>query len=433
MDNILSNWTHLPQGLLRLIFQHFFQDFSSFDLNNLQHCQSVCSSWRSVAKEICRIITATLSGTPLLLLPHKNKPYDTLFYNTCLVNVHDHHDDDRSNVNTISSFKLPFDDDFNDCMMVYSSYRGWLLLAYRYAIDSSSLSARYHHKSSVFLYNPISKSCHQLPPLPQQLRLDCRIKFVTSRDPDPEIDHECYVCVLWERSCCDDSRVLATCQLRYYPSKSWNILSKPSHELSDMIFYDGHLCIVTDDGKLYVYDDVIVRPKFDIVCPTIYGSVVAENMENNVGKCIGLGDHQFYLVESKNGKLFMVERVLIKSRTNSFRVFELNRREKKWEEVGSFGYDDDDDDQEQQEALCLAWNEAMFVPIIDDDAVLKPNCIYTMDEYWDNGSLICRLEAYDMRNHTTDESFSSPDKLQFTTHNTRYSLLFRPDMSTVQM
>ncbi|KAK1375285.1 DUF295 domain-containing protein [Heracleum sosnowskyi] len=388
------SWADMPADILFNIFG-LLRDINNHHFLDLFQCLAVCRTWRFVAKQIWQ--NHILPTTPWLL--QEERKDKKIVFNTNPYMWHKHLRLDTNDEESSFSF------DFNSYRMkMYASYDGWLLLG--------------TSTKRPLLYNPITKLLLQLPPLPTDLHLQLHshMKFVSSRSRPT--DPDCIICLKFskKRDLFDNyGTTLIFC--RPALSSSWLRLEE---DVEDIMFCGGQFYAIAASGALFVYNDDIIYGNTD---PYTSRTWLKMKMGGEIcGSRSVIDVHCFflYLVESKNGEILMIKRILERDceATKSFCIFKL----KYWSDTiyghYSYYYWDEISSLPEKEALLLGWNDCSSISM-DEHSAYKSNCIYFYDE--DLWGKVVAYGMYDLTRHSilkkSEESdlynsrFFNPSKL----------------------
>ncbi|RVX12588.1 putative F-box protein [Vitis vinifera] len=325
VDDMMGDWSALPQELLGLIFIRLRHaaDIIRFG--------AVCTSWKLVAMEAKQLHLKPLS--PMLLLPPnaQNEAHNLLDFST----------------RKACKIELPE----TEGAWCSTSWKGWLLtinFSFPYAMN---------------LLNPISRLQIQLPPATMfedahsetedtSIPTECFIsKMVASSSPS---DPNCIIMVIhsmWNK--------LAFCKPG---DREWKTLKSGIYHFQDIIFYKGNFYATAKQEVGIVQCDLGPEPKVTPFAPPVW----VRSLENK------------YLVESC-GELLQVSRFLHYDddrdemspyNTIIFEVFKLDFNTRTWIKVENLG----------DNSLFLG-HSGTFSISTQDLLEFKKNCIYFLDDY----------------------------------------------------
>ncbi|KAK3417306.1 hypothetical protein EUGRSUZ_H03052 [Eucalyptus grandis] len=317
--SMTRNWAELPQELLQLCSQRLC-------LKNLSAFRAVCRSWQSAAVK-------ERSDVPwLMLTDKKGMPWREFFCLSC---------------QQVHKKLLP-----EVMANGYFSSRGWVLM--------TSRDGEFH-----MLKNPMSRYSHiiklpnwnKFPNIEDLPFFDVEFvrKFVLSDSPTTSPDYK--VMVMYD-----------TGQLGLWkPSEEeWTAVNSPTDEFYDVIYYEGSFLAVDSEDRVL---------RCDVDGPTPFEAQVVfqvpqrlQDFEHEYPSESLWDLDQVYLVQSTTGSLLFVSKweQLTSTITFRFRVLEIDLDTQTCTEVENL----------ENTSLFLGYTNSSFSLEVDEDHLIKPNCIY---------------------------------------------------------
>ncbi|XVF45675.1 hypothetical protein PTKIN_Ptkin02bG0226300 [Pterospermum kingtungense] len=382
--------------------------------NRTKHYRQTNSNgyWKEVPSEIMEIIVQRLSVSDRIRMSTVSKYWGAIASQKHIPTTPQFpwltlpHDDHRNNkelsfydmsAGKVQKLKLPKRLQGTVCC---GSSKGWLIMAddasYRNFLFPSS-----KNESDIFLFNPISREVHQLPPLTtipgyQQFlkekihNISCFVKKIELSSANVS---ECVVAGVF-KSCCFPMAEVAICRPG---NKQWSIFTGKTEDdnfaFSNFLICKSTLYLLAMVEHVENYN-LDLGAGFEMNIKIIPGSYIEEGDQDEVMAddfvLLSEGAFRLYLVESTSNEILLIKRVydlfierinedddhieddhiLDYNKTSSFYVFKMDPSTSEWHRL------DNIDDQ----VFFISFGGSASVSAKDFEGV-RGNCIYFAEDY----------------------------------------------------